>query len=65
MRRWRPCVAPMLSRTPQFGSPDHLKSRSFRLGIGALSLTLAASLGSSAHAAEVSRGVLSGLAPLP
>src|SRR3954453_23807171 len=56
MRRWRPSVAPMLSRTPQFGSPHHPKSRLFRLGIGALSLTLAASLGSSAPAAEVSRG---------
>src|SRR3954454_873193 len=27
MRRWRPSVAPMLSRTPQFGSPHHPKSR--------------------------------------
>src|SRR3954454_1782187 len=56
MRRWQPSVAPMLSRTPQFGSPHHPKSRLFRLGIGALRLTLAASLGSSAPAAEVSRG---------
>src|SRR5215213_8758179 len=56
MRQWRPSSAPMLSCAPQPSAARHPSSRVFRFGIGAFSLALAALLGPTALAAEISRG---------